>query len=181
MLIERDKTQVLVVDEQERLIPAMHEGGRVVERTAVLLQAARTLGLPVTLTEQYPQGLGPTVPQLLELVSSREHVFAKTRFSAAAHPEVAARLTALRRPQVVIAGVEAHVCVAQTATMLRASGYDVFLVADAISSRRTDSVALAFERLKPQGIWIVNVEQVLFECLGEAGTPAFRELSKLIR
>ncbi|HEX2889156.1 isochorismatase family protein [Vineibacter terrae] len=181
MLIERDKTQLLVVDEQERLIPAMHEGARVVERTALLLQAARTLGLPVTVTEQYPQGLGPTVPQLLELLPSREHVFAKTQFSAAAQPAVAARLADLSRPQVVIAGVEAHVCVAQTATMLRASGYDVFLVADAVSSRRTDSVTLAFERLKPQGIWIVNVEQVLFECLGEAGTPAFRELSKLIR
>ncbi|TXL70788.1 isochorismatase family protein [Vineibacter terrae] len=181
MLIERDKTQLLVVDEQERLIPAMHEGARVVERTAVLLHAAHTLGLPVTVTEQYPQGLGPTVPQLLELLPSRGHVFAKTQFSAAAQPDVAARLADLGRPQVVIAGVEAHVCVAQTATMLRASGYNVFLVADAISSRRTDSVTLAFERLKPQGIWIVNVEQVLFECLGEAGTPAFRELSKLIR
>ncbi len=181
MLIERNKTQLLVVDEQERLIPAMHEGARVVERTAVLLQAARTLGLPVTVTEQYPQGLGATVPQLLELMPSREHVFAKTQFSAAAQPDVATRLAGLGRPQVVIAGVEAHVCVAQTATMLRGSGYEVFLVADAISSRRTDSVTLAFERLKPQGIWIVNVEQVLFECLGEAGTPAFRELSKLIR
>lgn len=181
MLIERDKTQVLVIDEQERLLPAMHEAERVIERTAILLRVARTLDLPVTVTEQYPQGLGPTVPQLLELVPAPEHVFAKTQFSAAAHPPVAARLAGLNRPQVVIAGVEAHVCVAQTAAMLRAGGYDVFLVADAISSRRSDSVALAFDRLRPLGVWIVNVEQVLFECLGEAGTPAFRELSKLIR
>ncbi|HKU96125.1 MAG TPA: isochorismatase family protein [Vineibacter sp.] len=181
MLIERDKTQLLVVDEQEKLMPAMHDGSRVIERTAVLLQVARTLQLPVTVTEQYPQGLGPTVPRLLDLLPERDHVFAKTQFSAAAQPQVAERMRAVKRPQVVVAGVEAHVCVAQTATMLRAEGYDVFLVADAISSRRTDSVALAFERLRPQGIWIVNVEQVLFECLGEAGTPEFRELSRLIR
>jgi nicotinamidase-related amidase len=181
MLIERDKTQVLVIDEQEKLLPAMHEAERVIERTAILLQVARTLQLPTTVTEQYPQGLGPTVPQLLDLVPSREHVFAKTQFSAAAHPQVAARLEAVRRPQVVIAGVEAHVCVAQTATMLRARGHEVFLVADAISSRRSDSVTLAFDRLRPLGVWIVNVEQVLFECLGEAGTPEFRALSKLIR
>lgn len=181
MLIERDKAQLLVIDEQERLIPAMHEGERVVQRTAILMQAARTLGLPVTVTEQYPQGLGSTLPALLELVPDRGHVFAKTQFSAAAHPGVAARLAAVNRPQVVIAGVEAHVCVAQSAAMLRARGYDVFLVADAVSSRRSDSVALTFDRLRPQGIWIVNVEQVVFECLGEAGTPAFRDLSKLIR
>lgn len=181
MLIQRNKMQLLVVDEQEKLMPAMHDGGRVVERTAVLLQVARTLQLPVTVTEQYPQGLGPTVPRLLDLMPGREHVFAKTQFSAAAHPQVAERLQAVDRPQVVIAGVEAHVCVAQTATMLRAKGYDVFLVADAVSSRQMDSVAVAFERLRPQGIWIVNVEQVLFECLGEAGTPEFRELSRLIR
>lgn len=181
MLIERDKAQLLVVDVQERLMPAMHDGDRVIERTGVLLQVARALGLPVTVTEQYPQGLGPTVTPLLELLPGREHIFGKTQFSAAAHPGVAARLDGLQRPQVVVAGVEAHVCVAQTASMLRAKGMDVFLVADAISSRRSDSVDLAFERLRSQGAWIVNVEQVLFECLGEAGTPEFRALSKLIR
>ncbi|HJQ59981.1 MAG TPA: isochorismatase family protein [Vineibacter sp.] len=181
MLIERDKAQLLVIDEQERLVPAMHEGDRVVERTALLMRAAQTLKLPVTVTEQYPQGLGPTVPQLLAFVPARDHVYAKNEFSAAAHPKIAERLAAVGRPQIVIAGVEAHVCVAQSASMLRAKGYDVFLVADAVSSRRSDSVTLAFDRLRPQGIWIVNVEQVLFECLGAAGTPEFRELSKLIR
>jgi nicotinamidase-related amidase len=181
MLIERDKAQLLVVDVQERLMPAMHEGDRVIDRTGVLLQMSRTLGLPVTVTEQYPQGLGPTVAPLLELLPDREHIYGKTQFSAASHPAVAARLAGLSRPQVVIAGVEAHVCVAQTASMLREKGLDVFLVADAISSRRSESVTLAFERLRPQGAWVVNVEQVLFECLGEAGTPEFRALSKLIR
>lgn len=181
MLIERDKAQLLVIDMQERLVPAMHESEQVVDRTAVLMQVARRLGLPVTITEQYPQGLGHTLPRLLELAGSPEHVFAKTQFSAAAHPAVAHRLRELGRPQVVLAGVEAHVCVAQTASMLRSRGHDVFLAADAVSSRRPDSVSLAFERLRPEGVSIVNVEQVLFECLGEAGTPEFRELSRLIR
>jgi nicotinamidase-related amidase len=181
MLIERNKAQLLVIDEQERLIPAMHEGERVVERTAVLMQAARTLKLPLTITEQYPQGLGPTVPRLLELMPGRDHIFAKNEFSAAARPEIADRLAAAGRPQIIMAGVEAHVCVAQSASMLRAMGYDVFVVADAASSRRGDSVSLAFDRLRSQGVWMVNVEQVLFECLGAAGSPEFRELSKLIR
>jgi nicotinamidase-related amidase len=181
MLIERDKAQLLVIDMQERLMPAMHEAERAIERAAILMQIASRLDIPMTVTEQYPQGLGPTVPQLLKLVPSPELVFAKTLFSAVAHPPVAARLAEVRRPQVVVAGVEAHVCVAQTATMLRDKGHDVFLVADAVSSRRSDSVELALERLRQQGVWVVNVEQMLFECLGEAGTPEFRELSKLIR
>jgi nicotinamidase-related amidase len=181
MLIERDRAQLLLIDMQERLMPAMHEPARAAERAGILLQAARRLGLPVTITEQYPQGLGNTLPALLALAGNEAPVFAKTQFSAAAHPEAAARLRAVRRPQVVMAGVEAHVCVAQTAAMLRAAGHDVFVVADAVSSRLPSSVDLALARLRAQGVWVVNVEQVLFECLGEAGTPEFRELSKLIR
>jgi nicotinamidase-related amidase len=181
MLIERDKAQLLVIDMQERLMPAMHEAERAVERAGILMQAARRLGLPVTLTEQYPQGLGHTLPRLLALAGNEASVFAKTQFSAVANPEAGARLQGVRRPQVVMAGVEAHVCVAQTAATLRAGGHDVFVVADAVSSRQPASVELALARLRAEGVSIVNVEQVLFECLGEAGTPEFRELSKLIR
>ena len=178
MLIERDKTQVLVIDEQEKLLPAMHEAERVIDRTAILLKVARRLNLPTTVTEQYPQGLGPTVPELADRLGE---IPSKTAFSCVGCGPFMAQLEQLGASKVLVSGIEAHVCVAQTATMLRAKGHDVFLVADAVSSRRSDSVMLAFERLRPQGVWIVNVEQVLFECLGQAGTPEVRELSKLIR
>jgi nicotinamidase-related amidase len=181
MLLDYRLSALLLVDLQERLIPAMHEPQPVLANALILLSAATKLGVPTTVTEQYPLGLGATVPELAAGVRSRDAVFAKMSFSAAGEPGVLSRLRQSRRTQIVLAGVEAHVCVLQTAIGLQQMGYQVFVPADATTSRRPQSAALALERLRQNGISIVTTEMVVFEWLGRAGTDEFRELSRLIR
>ncbi len=180
MLLRAEKSVFLLVDVQERLLPAMAEGGHVVERAAILLQAAAALGVPVLASEQYPQGLGPTVPALKVLLPA-DAVMAKLHFSCAADPAMARRLKDLARPQVVLAGIEAHVCVLQTALGLLAQGYAPFIVADATASRAASNKDAGLTRMREAGAGIVTTEMVVFEWLGQAGTPAFKTLSKLIR
>lgn len=180
MLIERQRSCLLVIDVQERLLPAMAEGGNVVANAAVLIKAANRLGIPVLLSEQYPKGLGPTVAALSALVPEGLAV-AKTEFSCAAAPGYLDRLRATGRDQLVLAGIEAHVCVLQTALQFRSLGYAVFVVADAVSSRKPESVGLALARMREAGAVPVTTEMVLFEWLGRAGTAEFKELSALIR
>lgn len=180
MLVQAEKSAFLLVDVQERLLPAMAEGAAVVERAAILLQAAAALGVPVLASEQYPQGLGPTVPALKALLPADADM-AKLHFSCAADPQIAGRLKALARPQVVLAGIEAHVCVLQTALGLQAQGYAPFVVADATSSRAIANRDAGLARMREAGVGIVTTEMVVFEWLGQAGTPAFKTLSKLIR
>ncbi|MDX2144810.1 MAG: hydrolase [Rhodospirillaceae bacterium] len=183
MLLDRARSQLLIVDVQERLLPAMHEGERMVERCAVLLQAAQRLRVPVTLSEQYRKGLGATVERLHNLKGDAP-VLEKMHFSCAADGAITARLQGLAahgRRQVVIGGIESHVCVLQSALGFKAMGLDVFVVADAVTSRRPDSVALALDRFRANGVGVINTEMALFEWLHVSGTAEFKELSKLIK
>lgn len=181
MLIDPRHALLLLVDLQEKLMPAMHEPRPVIANALILLTAASRLGVPTVVTEQYPQGLGHTVPEIGERLQGREAVYAKMTFSAAADPSTMARLRQSRRTQVILAGVEAHVCVMQTAIGLVQGGYHPFVVADATTSRKPQSAQLALERLRQNGVSIVTTEMVMFELLGRAGTDEFRELSRLIR
>src|SRR3954471_14563468 len=122
MLLTAARSQLLVVDVQARLMPAIHDGGAVLARIGILLQAAGRLGVPVTVTEQYPKGLGPTLPDIVDALPRGTPVLPKTSFSALGDPAIAERISALGgagRDQVVICGAEAHVCVLQTAIGLR--------------------------------------------------------------
>lgn len=181
MLLDHRSSALLLIDLQEKLMPAMHEPAAVLRNVLILLGAAERLAVPTLVTEQYPQGLGPTVPAIGEPVQGRDIVFPKLAFSAAGEPAVMARLEQLRRTQVVVAGVEAHVCVLQSAIALQQRGYQVFVVADATTSRQPRSAGLALERLRHNAVSVVTTEMVVFEWLGRAGTDAFRELSRLIR
>ncbi|MBT6117087.1 MAG: hydrolase [Rhodospirillaceae bacterium] len=179
-LIEAGRAALLLVDMQEKLLPAMDAAGPVVENCAILLKAADRLGVPLIVSEQYPKGLGPTVPPLDALIPA-EAKSSKTHFSCAADPGLSARFDALDRRQVVIAGVEAHVCVLQTALGLAGRGFEVFVAADATTARRPENKALALERLRAAGVQPVATEMVLFEWMGQAGTPVFKDLSGLIK
>lgn len=182
MLLDRARAQLLVVDVQERLLPAMHEGDAMVERCAVLMQAARRLGIPVLVSEQYRKGLGATVARLDALKG--EVVMEKMHFSCAADPAMAAHVEGLAsggRNQVVVCGIEAHVCVTQSALGFAERGLPVAVIADAVTSRRPESVRTAFDRLSAAGVTLANTEMALFEWLHQAGTPEFKELSKLIK
>jgi nicotinamidase-related amidase len=180
MLVNAGESCLLVVDVQERLLPAVTDGEAVVENTAILLKAAAALDVPVLASEQYPKGIGHTVPELSALLPA-DAVVEKVHFSCLADAGFAGRFAALGRRQAVIAGLEAHVCVLQTAEQILADGHDVFVVADAVSSRAPANHAAALRRLEAAGARIVTTEMVVFEWLGQAGTPAFRELSRLIK
>ena len=181
MLIEAAKSCLLMIDMQERLLPAIHAFERVIENCQLLLQVAEKLDLPLIITEQYPKGLGPTVP---ELESKNALVFEKLSFSALRDEKIKAHFKTMEDngfKQVVIFGVEAHVCVLQTALDLKAAGFEVFAVADACSSRVPESAELAWGRLRQNGIEVVNTEMAAFELAGKAGTPEFKALSALIK
>ena len=180
MLIRREHSSLLIVDVQDRLTPVMTDPRRVIHACGLLIRFARRLGVPITASEQYPKGLGPTVVDLREAFEPGE-VFAKTHFSCADDPALSGRLTALQKPQIVIAGIEAHVCVLQTALDLRALDCEVFVVADACASRRAESEVWAWERLRAAGVGVVSLEMALFEWLRQAGTEEFKELSPFLR
>jgi nicotinamidase-related amidase len=180
MLIRRRDSMLFVVDEQSRLAPAIADGDRVLANTAVLIQAARRLGVPALACELNPRGLGATVVEIAGLLAS-ESIMEKVHFSCAAEEAAMARIASLGRSQVVVAGMEAHVCVLQTTLGLKERGYDPFVVADATGSRSPESHALAMERLRLAGIPVVSTEMVVFEWLARAGTPEFRELLALIK
>jgi len=134
MLIERDRSCLLLIDVQERLLASMDNAARLVSNCAVLLKAAARLGVPVLASEQYPKGLGPTVPELAALVPEGAPV-TKTEFSCAAAPGYLDRLRETGRDQLVLAGIEAHVCVLQTALQLRDLGYKMFVVDECVFDR----------------------------------------------
>jgi nicotinamidase-related amidase len=177
MLIEREKSCLLVVDVQEKLAPAVTDPAAVIGNSAVLLRAAARLGIPVVVSEQYPQGLGPT---LAALVPESARV-GKLSFSCAADPGLQERIKATSRSVLVICGMEAHVCVLQSALGFQAAGYRAVVVADAVSSRAPANRDAALQRLRENAVEVVTTEMVVFEWLGQAGTPEFKELSKLIR
>lgn len=180
MLMSAATSCLLVVDIQERLLPSMAAPGAVVDNTAVLLKAARRLDVPVLVSEQYPRGLGAIVPDLMPLLAADEKI-EKLHFSCMGDQGFAARFRALGRKQAVVTGLEAHVCVLQTVEDLLASGTETFVVEDATSSRTEKNHAAAMARLREAGARVVTTEMVVFEWLGKAGTPAFKELSALIK
>ncbi|NIX76865.1 isochorismatase family protein [Microvirga terricola] len=184
MLLDAARSQLLVVDLQMRLLPAILESEKVIERTKVLLQAAGRLGVPVTVTEQYPRGLGSTVPAIADALPIETIILPKTSFSAAGDPAIAAHVAALRgqgRDQLLICGTEAHVCVLQSALGFRESGLHVFTIGDAISSRAAHSIDATRGRLLHAGCHWVTMEMVVFEWLEQAGTEDFRTLSPLLK
>ena len=157
-------------------MPAIHDHERVLENVVWLVRVAQKIGVPVAATEQYAKGLGPTVPAVRELLPDGA-IAAKNHFSCiAAHCLV--RLPGVDRPQVVLVGVETHVCLLQTALELLEEGKEVYVVADCVGSRREYDRDVALARLRQEGVRIVTREMVVFEWLGEAATPLFREVSK---
>ena len=179
MLLDAKNCILFIVDIQARLAPAVPGADDIIARTAILLAAAARLGVPVVASEQYPQGLGHTDARLALPEGGR--TFAKLAFSAAGDPAIVAHLQGLGRRQLVLCGMETHVCVLQTALGLQALGWDVAVAADAVGSRHAERRRLGLERMRDQGIAIVDSEMVVFEWLGAAGTPEFKELSRLIR
>ncbi|WVH10067.1 MAG: Isochorismatase [Fluviibacter phosphoraccumulans EoVTN8] len=176
MKLDANRSLLLIIDLQERLLPAIDAGENVVNHTAWLIGVARQLRVPVLLTEQYPQGLGPTAPAIAQLINPEERI-EKIHFSAVAegnlfnHPDA-------QRKQWVICGTESHVCVQQTVLDLLAAGRQVCVVEEAVGSRQAHDKALALARMRQHGADIVSREMVAFEWLNQANTPEFRAVLK---
>lgn len=180
MLIDKEQSALLVIDIQERLLPVMHDPDMVVENTRRLIKGASILGVGVLASEQYPNGLGHLVEPITSLLGDSA-VQEKDTFSCMADERFAKHFNALNKTQAVICGIEAHVCVLQTTIELISSGVKVFVVADATSSRTAGNHIMGMDRAKSAGAEIVTTEMVLFEWLRRAGTPQFKEISKLVK
>ncbi|MEM9883187.1 MAG: hydrolase [Planctomycetota bacterium] len=178
--LDPQRSALLLIDLQERLVPVMHEKTTVVRRAARLVEGANVLGVPVLITEQYPRGLGHTVADIAKQLRGAVSVDEKTRFSASG-PGLTKRLEQQGTRSVVLAGIETHVCVLQTALDLLAAGYTVAVCEDATSSRRAIDKRAALQRLAQAGAVPATVEAVLFELLGDADSPKFRALQAVIR
>jgi nicotinamidase-related amidase len=189
LALSRSRAALLVVDIQDRLVPAMLEGvaGQVIRNTAILIDAAARLGLPIVASQQYPKGLGGTVPAVEQALAAAAaggaavHRFDKLEFSAAAAPAFAALWPGLRRDQWIVTGMETHVCVYQSARDLLARGAAVHVVADAVCSRAKASWRIGLELAERAGAIPTSTEVCVFDLLGRAGTDEFRALSKAIK
>jgi nicotinamidase-related amidase len=169
---------LLVVDLQERLLAAMHDRDLVVASTVRLIRGARELGLPVWATEQYPRGLGPTVTPVAALIAERP---AKLSFQCCAVPQLLEQLYGRHIRHVTVAGLEAHVCVAQTALELMDLGFRVQVPADAVTSRNRMDWEFALRRLEHAGAVVSTSEAILFEWLETADRPAFKMIGEMVK
>lgn len=171
-------TGLLVIDVQEKLLPRILDASLLVRNLAFLIDAAGLLELPVQATEQYPRGLGPTVPELAGRLPER---FDKVAFSCCALPQVVERFHRAARPRIVLAGIESHVCVLHTALDLLALDFRVYVVADAVGARARIDHEMALRRLERAGAVLVSTEMCVFEWLGSSGHPRFKAISQLVQ
>lgn len=178
--LDPQRSAVLLVDLQDKLLPVMHEKTTIERRAGRLIQGANVLRVPVLLTEQYPKGLGRTVSSIAKQLDGAVCTDEKTRFSACSE-SVMRLLEKFETKSIVVAGIEAHVCVLQTCLDLLDRGYTVALCVDAVSSRRPIDKKAAVDRLVQAGVLPTTVESVLFELLGDASSPRFRELRTIIQ
>ncbi len=188
MLMDADRSTLVIVDVQEKLYPACLDPVEMIDACCFLLKCANRLSVPVIVTEQYPKGLGHTAKSILDLLDNGQdvadggNVIPKISFSCVGAEGFLTKLEDNHgRDQVVVAGMETHVCVLQTVLDLIERGREVFVVADAVSSRKQHDRIFGLERMRDAGAKIVTRESVMFEWLRVAGTPEFKELSALIR
>jgi nicotinamidase-related amidase len=183
--LSRSRAALLVIDIQDRLVPAMPEdaAAAVIRNAGILIQAADQLGLPIVVSQQYPRGLGPTVRPIEDaLAPARQvHRFDKLEFSAARAPAFAALAPGLARDQWIICGMESHVCVYQTARDLVSRGWDVHVCADAVGSRTSANRELGLGLMARAGAILTATETCVFDLLGRAGSDEFRALSRIIK
>ena len=179
-LLDRNRSALVLIDFQERLFPNVYEHHRVLTRIDLLLSAARLLQIPVVLTEQYPKGLGGTIDEIRKACPQVQPL-EKMSFSCVAAPGFTDQLFTLQRDQIVLAGIETHICVAQTALDLASRGESVFVVADATASRRPLDAQTALQRLNRSGLTITTTEAVVFEWLRKAGTEEFKSIQPKLK
>ena len=175
-----DNTVLLLIDFQERLFPVMHDKEKLLNNVVKLVKGALALELPMIVTEQYPKGLGPTIPEIKGLMPGFQPV-EKVCFSCCDEPAFLERLGGLKHNQVLVAGIEAHICVYQTAAALARAGYQVEVVSDGVASREAENKAATLARLGMMGVSPTTVEMALFELLKVAKGDKFKQISAIVK
>lgn len=183
LLCNAQTSQLVVIDIQERLASAMPEKAisRVMDNTAVLLQAANLLDVAVIRSEQYSKGLGKTRSEISQYLESKAACIEKTCFACTGSSDFTNRLSKLRRPQIILTGIESHVCILQTALELHEQGFQVYVVEDAVCSRNKHRHKNAIARMRQAGVIVTNTESVVFEWLRDAQHEHFKTIAKLIK
>lgn len=180
MKMKREKTAALVIDYQEKLMPAMHNREAFIARSRILLQGLNAMDIPMIVSEQYPKGLGVTVPEIKEVLGVVP-ILPKTTFSCLDNDAIRTAVEATECDTVLICGSEAHICVLQSAIDLKAAGKEVFIVEDCVASRFPHDMEMSLRRAEEEGIYLTTTEAVLFELLGKASGQEFKTVSKLIK
>lgn len=178
-LVNRLETAFLIIDLQEKLMPVISEKEQVFANVNKLIAGAKILNVPVIVTEQYSKGLGHTCKEIY--LTDNEFVIEKMCFSSMLSNQVNEKLKELKVKSLIIAGVEAHICVLKTALDALANGYAVHIVADGVSSRKKLDREIALERIKQSRGYVVTTEMILFQLMDFAGTEEFKQISKLIK
>ena len=179
-MLQQERAAILLIDVQEKLWRVMHDKERLLEHLVKLVKGATVLGLPMLWFEQNPRGLGATMPELAALLTSQTPL-TKRSFSCCGHAAVFPELERLKCDQILLAGIEAHICVYQTGVELRQRGYDTRVVTDAVSSRTPENKQLGIECLKQAGCLATGVEMALFELLKTAEGAAFKDILNIVK
>jgi nicotinamidase-related amidase len=180
-MLNGEDSLLVVIDIQEKLVLASKYGNEVADNMAKVATAARLLDIPTIVTEQYPKGLGETVPTIKTTLAPNTNIIEKSAFSAMLEPEFAQKIKASGKKQIVIGGIETHICVLQTAAALIEEGFDVYVIKDACASRNKKEYKTGLELLKQYGAKITCVEIALFEWLRTSKNPKFKEVQSLIK
>ncbi len=176
----KEKTAAVIIDFQERIFPAIHEHEMLTRNVPILIEGLKVLGIPILVTEQYVKGLGPTVAVIAGKLEGIPRV-EKSSFSCCDEPKFMMELASSGRDQVIIAGIESHVCVLQTVIDLLHAGYHPVVAEDCISSRKPNDKKIALERMRREGAYITTYEAILFELLRHSGGETFKAISRLVK
>lgn len=176
MRIEREHAVALVVDYQEKLVPAMNESEKLLHNSCILLEGLKILDVPMVITQQYTKGLGMTVEAITQAAGTAEYI---DKISFTAYDCVKEQIRA--KKYVIVCGIESHICVLQTVIDLKAAGFVPVLVADCVDSRKASDKEVALERARQEGAIVTTYESLLFELLKVAGTETSKKIQKLIR
>ncbi|QZT36412.1 isochorismatase family protein [Halosquirtibacter xylanolyticus] len=180
MRITRENSVALIIDLQEKLVPVMRNKKEVIKNNQIVISGLKELGVPTIFSQQYPKGLGETIEEIKSLVEDFIS-FDKADFSCYGHEMCKSFLHANEAKNVIITGIESHICVLQTALDLKDAGYNPIVVVDAVDSRKKSDKKVALRRFESEGITLTTYESILFELAGSAKAPAFKAISKLIK
>ena len=180
MKLFSEKALLLIIDLQKKLVPSIFNKEEIINSTKILVETFHLLGLPIFLSEQYPKGLGETVDELQREINKTKNLkkFIKTSFSCYDLDSFKKELELSEKKQIVVAGIESHICVLQTSFDLIAEGFEVFLVNEAIGSRKLSHRNISVQRMVSQGIILTNIEMIIYELLRSSNNDKFKELTK---